>query len=140
MIIFFKVLHNSKSRWVAASMVAMMLNSTCFGILSAQATELNQNPANSTVISSSGKKGGGSRPAPPMDPYCPNGAVGPVTDEQITKPCKVGGKDGSKICYIKIQRCLSGPGEDDYAQTENCGKCMVLPGGTPGQTQTLNQD
>ena len=83
-----------------------------------------------------GQKGGGETPDPPADPSCTHGSVGPITHETVKKSCKVDGKDGTKTCYIKSVKCLSGPGESEYAQTENCGKCFVLPNQNPGQTQT----
>ena len=83
-----------------------------------------------------GKKGGGGTPDPPADPHCTHGSVGPITHETVKKSCRVDGKDGTKTCYIKSVACLSGPGEDEYAQTENCGSCFVLPNRDPGQVET----
>ncbi len=87
-------------------------------------------------LKSLGQKGGGETPDPPADPSCAHGSVGPITHETVKKSCKVDGNDGQKTCYIKSVKCLSGPGESEYAQTENCGKCLVLPNQDPGETQT----
>jgi len=92
------------------------------------------NPIDPKEVITSGKKGG---PAPPADPQCPIGSspVGPVTHSTESRACKVDGKDGTKSCYQKMVACLSGPGEQEYAHSENCGPCVALKT-QPGQTQT----
>ncbi|MDH4194415.1 MAG: hypothetical protein OEW33_13665 [Nitrospirota bacterium] len=93
------------------------------------------NPLQSGEIQGLGKKGGGGTPAPPADPHCANGSVGPVEHSTVSRACKVNGQDGVKTCYHKMVKCLSGPGEEEYAHSENCGPCVALPT-QPGQTQT----
>ena len=92
------------------------------------------NKVNPKEIITSGKKGS---PAPPADPQCPMGSspVGPVTHSTESRACKIDGKDGTKNCYHKMVACLSGPGEQEYAHSENCGPCVALKT-QPGQTQT----
>ena len=93
------------------------------------------NPLQSGEVQGLGKKGGGGTPSPPADPYCANGSVGPVTTSTVSRACKVNGQDGVKTCSQKMVKCLSGPGEPEYASTENCGPCVAL-GTQPGQVQT----
>lgn len=92
-------------------------------------------PLQSGEMQGLGKKGGGGTPAPPADPYCPNGYAGPVEHSTVNRACKVNGQDGVKTCYHKMVACLSGAGEPDYAHSENCGPCVALST-QPGQTQT----
>lgn len=89
---------------------------------------------NPKEIITSGKKGD---PAPPADPQCPMGSspTGPVTHSTETRTCKIDGKDGVKSCYHKMVACLGGPGEPQYAHSENCGPCVPV-NTQPGQTQT----
>ena len=79
------------------------------------------NPRQSGDIKGLGKKGGGGTPTPPADPHCTNGSVGPITTSTVTRACKVNGQDGVMTCSQKMVKCLSGPGEQEYAHTENCG-------------------
>lgn len=92
-------------------------------------------PLQSGEVQGLGKKGGGGTPAPPADPHCTNGSVGPVTHSTITRACKVNGQDGVKTCSHKWVKCLSGIGEKGYATSENCGPCVPLATGA-GQVQT----
>lgn len=93
-------------------------------------------PDESKLEGLSAKKGGGT-PSPPADPVCARGSVGPITHETVSKPCKKDGKDGTKVCYVKWVACLSGPGEPEYASSENCGACMVVSGQDTEQTESL---
>lgn len=92
-------------------------------------------PLQSGEIQGLGKKGGGGTPSPPADPYCANGSVGPVTTSTVSRACKVNGQDGVMTCSQKMVKCLGGPGEPEYAHTENCGPCVALAN-QPGQAQT----
>ena len=96
-------------------------------------------PLQSDAVQGLGKKGGGGTPSPPADPYCANGSVGPVTTSTVSRACKVNGQDGVKTCSQKMVKCLSGPGEPEYAHSENCGPCVAL-GNQPGQVQTPTGD
>ena len=92
---------------------------------------LNRFPSKSDLISY-GKKGpeGGDEPLPPGDPICPAGTqpVGPVTDQTFSRDCTIEGKKGKQICKSKFQHCMGDdPNGPDYAYTENCGPCAVLP-------------
>jgi len=96
-------------------------------------------PLQSDAVQGLGKKGGGGTPAPPADPHCTNGSVGPVTRSTITRACKVNGQDGVKTCSHKWVKCIGGIGEAEYATSENCGPCVAL-GTQPGQAQTPTGD
>ena len=93
------------------------------------------NPLQSGEIQDLGKKGGGGTPAPPADPHCANGSVGPVEHSTVSRACKVNGQDGVKTCSHKWVKCIGGVGEKEYATSENCGPCVPLATGA-GQVQT----
>ena len=130
---------NSKSFKTIMGVLGMLLV-TAFSIDVSLALEMEMErkdlkPLQSGEIQHLGKKGGGGTPAPPADPHCTNGSVGPVTHSTITRACKVNGQDGVKTCSHKWVKCLGGPGEAEYATSENCGPCVPLATGA-GQVQT----
>ncbi len=118
--------HAVRTTFVIATLLVLTLSA----IDHVWATELQfeqkkLNKVNPKEVITSGKKRG---PAPPADPQCPIGSspVGPVTHSTESRSCKIDGKDGTKNCYHKMVACLSGPGEQEYAFSENCGPCVAF--------------
>ncbi|MGD9851145.1 MAG: hypothetical protein AB7T38_07750 [Nitrospirales bacterium] len=126
------------SGFVMAMLGMFLLAGVSIDLIQAREMEMERKdvkPFQSDEIQGLGKKGGGGMPSPPADPYCANGSVAPVTTSTVSRACKVNGQDGVMTCSQKMVKCLSGPGEPEYAHTENCGPCVTLPT-QPGQTQT----
>lgn len=126
------------SGFIMAVLGMILLAGVSIDLIQAREMEMERKdvrPLQSGDIQGLGKKGGGGTPSPPADPYCANGSVGPVTTSTVSRACKVNGQDGVMTCSQKMVKCLSGPGEPEYAHTENCGPCVALKG-SPGQAQT----